>query len=111
MNLVKHFFKFHDPTTLNSQGNDRGTQYKSSIFVHDDIQKEIAKNVINELQILINEEVINMYSNKIITTQIYDSQTFYVAQKDHQNYLSDNPSGYCNHRYRFNNWPSKYNEL
>jgi peptide-methionine (S)-S-oxide reductase len=111
LNLVKHFFKFHDPTTLNSQGNDRGTQYKSAIFVHDEIQNEISKNVIKELQNLMNDDVIDSYSNKKITTQIYDAQTLYIAQKDHQNFLNENPSGYCNHMYRFNNWPNINKDL
>ena len=105
-NMVKHFFSFHDPTTVDRQGNDRGTQYASAIFCYDNKQKEIASKVIGELQAAIDKSNINCgyQSNKVITA-IRDAEPFYPAQDDHQQYLANNPSGYCNHGYRFKEFP------
>jgi peptide-methionine (S)-S-oxide reductase len=108
-NLVKHFFMFHDPTTLNRQGNDRGTQYASAIFVYDDKQKEIATRVKKELQELINKSKIPGYQNKEVVTHITEATTFYPAHEEHQEYLEKNPGGYCNHGYRFSHWPKNGN--
>ena len=99
--LLKHFFSFHDPTTLNAQGNDRGTQYASVIFCYDDKQKEIAEKVKAEVQSLIDSKTITSYQGPKVTTAIVPATTFYEAQSDHQEYLDVNPWGYCNHAYRF----------
>lgn len=99
--LIKHFFSFHDPTTLNAQGNDRGTQYASVIFCYDDKQMEIAKKVKEEIQQLIDTKSITNYQGSKVTTEIVPATTFYEAQQDHQEYLEVNPWGYCNHAYRF----------
>lgn len=99
--LLKHFFSFHDPTTLNSQGNDRGTQYASVIFCYDDKQMEIAEKVKKEVQSLIDSKTITNYQGPKVTTAIVPATTFYEAQGDHQEYLDVNPWGYCNHAYRF----------
>jgi len=104
-NMVKFFFQFHDPTTLDRQGNDRGTQYASAIFCYDEEQKKIAQKVKAELQELINKGKIGNYASKTVTTAIHDATTFYAAQGDHQDYLVNNPFGYCNHAYRFKDWP------
>jgi peptide-methionine (S)-S-oxide reductase len=107
-NMIKHFFMFHDPTTLNKQGNDSGTQYGSVIFTTDDKQKQIAEKVKEELQGHIdtnNKKIKNVYQKSKVETLITDYTTFYVAEKGHQEYLDKNPSGYCNHRYRFKVWP------
>ena len=82
------FMTTHDPTTLNRQGADRGTQYRSVIYYHDELQKEIAENVINE--------VASYYENPIVT-EICPLDVFYEAEKEHQDYYRNNQSqGYCN---------------
>jgi len=82
------FMTTHDPTTLNRQGGDIGTQYRSVIFYHDKEQKEISENIINEVQ--------KYYDNKIVT-EISEAPTFYTAENYHQNYYANNKEqGYCN---------------
>mmetsp|Transcript_6662 Transcript_6662/g.14477 ORF Transcript_6662/g.14477 Transcript_6662/m.14477 type:complete len:228 (-) Transcript_6662:2852-3535(-) len=103
--MMKFFYSFHDPTTLNQQGNDRGTQYGSAVFCSSSEQKEIAERVKDELQTHISEKKIKTYSRKKVETAIVDYTTFYEAHEEHQEYLAKNPSGYCNHRYRFKDWP------
>lgn len=106
--LIKFFFTFHDPTTLNRQGNDRGTQYASIIFCGDEKQKLIASQVKAELQEAIDKKKIREYAEKTVKTGIIDEYTdFYPAQEEHQAYLAKNPLGYCNHRIRFRTWPKK----
>ena len=81
------FMTTHDPTTLNRQGADRGTQYRSVIFYHDDKQKEIAEIVIKELA--------QYYENPIVT-EISEAVTFFEAEKEHQDFYKNNPDyGYC----------------
>lgn len=77
----------HNPTTLNRQGADAGTQYRSVIFYADEAEKEIAEKTISEVQ--------DAYSDKIVTT-LEPLEKFYVAEADHQNFYKNNPnSGYC----------------
>ena len=104
--LCKHFFTFHDPTTQDRQGNDRGTQYASAIFVYDDKQLEIATKVKNELQELLKKGKINAFQTGTVSTAIIKATPFYEAQSDHQQYLEMNPFGYCNHRQYLREWPS-----
>uniref|UniRef100_A0A6T5V5V7 peptide-methionine (S)-S-oxide reductase n=1 Tax=Leptocylindrus aporus TaxID=1398097 RepID=A0A6T5V5V7_9STRA len=104
-NLVKFFFSFHDPTTLNRQGNDRGTQYASYIFTTDRVQHEIAEKVISELQDCITAGKIESYATKTLSTKLSNANKFYEAHAEHQEYLAKNPSGYCNHFFRFRKWP------
>jgi len=86
--LLTIFFKIHDPTTLNRQGNDVGTQYRSSIFYHDSIQKELAEKTKIKLQ--------PDFNNKIIT-EITPFEKFYIAENYHQNYYNNNKNAaYCN---------------
>ena len=81
------FMTTHDPTTLNQQGADRGTQYRSVIYYHDDKQKEIAEIVIKELA--------QYYENPIVT-EVSEAVTFYEAEKEHQDYYRNNQAqGYC----------------
>jgi len=103
--MIKFFFSFHDPTTLNRQGNDAGTQYASVIFCSSNEQKEIALNIKKELQDHVDAKRIKAFQKKNVETQIVDYTTFYEAHEEHQEYLMKNPSGYCNHRYRFKDWP------
>ena len=103
--LIRFFFSFHDPTTLNRQGNDVGTQYASVIFCTTDEQKKIANKVMDELQELVDAKKINAYNEKKIQTGIVSYTDFYAAHAEHQEYLAKNPLGYCNHRFRFRDWP------
>ena len=81
------FMTTHDPTTLNRQGADRGTQYRSVIYYHDTHQKEIAEVVVKELA--------GYYENKIVT-EISEAPTFYEAEKEHQDFYKNNQGyGYC----------------
>jgi peptide-methionine (S)-S-oxide reductase len=102
--LVRFFFMFHDPTTKNRQGNDVGTQYGSLIFYSDEEQKKIATKVRDELQASVDKGKVKYQNNKV-ETQIVPYTKFYPADEGHQEYLMKNPLGYCNHRFRFNEWP------
>jgi len=87
--LLSVFFKTHDPTTLNYQGNDHGTQYRSSIFYTSENQKQIAERIIAEL----NSE--KAYPNPIIT-EVTKLEVFYIAEDYHQNYYIQNKGeSYC----------------
>lgn len=87
--LLEVFFKTHDPTTLNRQGADVGTQYRSVIFYHNPQQKEIAEEVIANL----NKE--HAYSSSVVT-QVVPAVTFYPAEDYHQEYYKNNSrQGYC----------------
>lgn len=87
--MLEVFFNTHDPTTLNRQGNDVGTQYRSTIFYHSDEQKEIAERVKDEL------DKSGTWKNPLVT-EIVPFTKFYPAEDYHQNYFRDNPNqGYC----------------
>ena len=87
--LLEVFWKTHDPTTLNRQGNDHGTQYRSVIFYHSEEQKELAKKYKDE----INKS--GAYPNPVIT-EISPLINYYPAEDYHQNYYNQNGSeGYC----------------
>ena len=87
--LLEVFWKTHDPTTLNSQGNDFGTQYRSAIFYHTEEQKLLAEKYKKEL----NEA--KSYPNPIVT-EISRLSNYYPAEDYHQNYFNQNGSaGYC----------------
>ncbi|HEY2981016.1 MAG TPA: peptide-methionine (S)-S-oxide reductase MsrA [Anaerolineales bacterium] len=87
--LLRVFFAIHDPTTLNRQGADAGTQYRSAIFYHDEAQKETAAQVMKE----IGEAKI--WRNPIVT-EVSPLDKFYVAEKYHQEYWVNNPNQpYC----------------
>lgn len=104
-NLIRFFYQFHDPTTLNRQGNDVGTQYASVIFCDGEEQTKIAERVTSELQELVTAEKVR-YAMPTVKTGIVGIQKFYPAHDEHQAYLEKNPYGYCNHAYRFKEWPS-----
>jgi peptide-methionine (S)-S-oxide reductase len=87
--LLNVFFVIHDPTTLNRQGNDEGTQYRSAIFYHSPEQKRIAEEVISELSAQ------RVYDDPIVT-EVVPAGTFYVAEGYHQEYFQRNPQQpYC----------------
>ncbi len=83
--LLEFFFSIHNPTTLNRQGPDVGTQYRSSIFTEDQNEKVIAQDQINKTEVLLNQKVV---------TQIEDKLNYYTAEEYHQKYLIKNP-GQC----------------
>lgn len=83
------FMTTHDPTTLNKQGADVGTQYRSVIYYHNEDQKEVSLKTIEEVQ--------PYYQNSIVT-EISEAPTFYMAEKEHQNYYANNKEqGYCSY--------------
>ena len=87
--LLGAFFTIHDPTTLNRQGPDVGSQYRSGIYYHDEEQKEIAESYVVEL------EESGAFDDPIVT-EIEPVDTFYEAEEYHQNYFEKNPNDtYC----------------
>ncbi len=87
--LLRVFFTVHDPTTLNRQGADVGTQYRSAIFYHDEEQKRVAEDVIREIT------AEKLWSNPIVT-EVAKFEKFYVAEDYHQEYFANNPyQPYC----------------
>ena len=77
-NILEHFFKFHDPTTLNSQGPDFGTQYRSEIFYTNDDQKTIAQKMVEKENIKLSGKVV---------TKISFTKNYCTAEEYHQKYL------------------------
>lgn len=88
--ILRFFFRLHDPTTLNRQDNDIGTQYRSAIFYHDENQKGIALEVKNEVDK-------SGKWKKPVVTEIVPAREFYPAEDYHQDYLQKNPGGYRCH--------------
>ncbi len=87
--LLQVFFAIHDPTTLNRQGNDVGTQYRSAIYCHDTAQREAAEAMVAELE---RERVFP----RPIVTEVVDAAPWHPAEAYHQNYFRDHPGqGYC----------------
>lgn len=90
--ILDVFWKTHDPTTLNRQGPDIGTQYRSVIFYHNDLQKRIAEDSKNQMNR-------SGYFNKPIVTAIEPYKNFFVAEENHQNFYKNNPNQpYCRFR-------------
>ena len=88
--LLDVFFRLHDPTTLNRQHNDIGTQYRSVIFYFDETQELTAKALIQKL------EEQKIFNQKIVT-EVLPAPLFYSAEDYHQDYLIKNPDGYMCH--------------
>jgi peptide-methionine (S)-S-oxide reductase len=87
--ILDVFFTVHDPTTLNRQGNDMGTQYRSAIFYHSLEQKAAAEAKIAELN------GSHLWNNPIVT-EVTAAEPFYIAEDYHQEYFANNPNqGYC----------------
>jgi peptide-methionine (S)-S-oxide reductase len=85
--ILEVFFVMHDPTTLNRQGNDVGTQYRSAIFVHSEEQRRIAREVIDEARAALGQDVV---------TQLEPAAEYFRAEEYHQEYFRHNPAqGYC----------------
>jgi peptide-methionine (S)-S-oxide reductase len=87
--LLTVFFTIHDPTTLNRQGNDVGTQYRSAIFYHNEEQKKIAEDVMQEVG------AAKIWDHPLVT-ELTPFDKFYMAEDYHQEYFKNNPfQGYC----------------
>jgi peptide-methionine (S)-S-oxide reductase len=85
--ILEIFWEIHNPTTLNSQGADRGTQYRSVIYYYDEVQKEKAKASIAQAQLSWNDPIV---------TELSPAPEFYPGESYHQNYYNEHPTqGYC----------------
>ncbi len=93
--LLLLFFRMHDPTTLNQQENDKGTQYRSAIFYENDEQKKVAEKVIKRVSDS------NAWKKPIVT-EVTKFNSFWRAEENHQKYLKKNPKGYNCHFIRKN---------
>lgn len=95
--ILDFFFQIHNPTTLNQQGNDRGTAYRSAIFYGDESEKEISEEMI---------EIVNAskrWDAPVVTT-LEPLSTFWPAEDYHQDYLMKNPGGYTCHAIYFSSY-------
>ena len=104
--LLLIFFKTHNPTTINLQGNDAGTQYRSAIFYHNEDQQQQAEAMIQNLT---NEQVFE----KPIVTQVVPADVFYTAEERHQNYFQNNiAKPYCLYviQPKFNKFAKEFTE-
>ena len=93
LQILDFFFRMHDPTTLNRQGNDFGTSYRSAIFYKEEVQKEAAEKMIQ----LVNAS--GMWRNPVVTS-LEPLGTFWQAEEYHQDYLQKHPGGYTCHYLR-----------
>ena len=84
--LLEHFFRIIDPTSINRQGPDRGTQYRSGVYYSADDEKEIIVNFINERQ---------QHYMEPIVVEVEPVKSFFPAEDYHQRYLEKTPGGYC----------------
>jgi methionine-S-sulfoxide reductase len=91
--ILRYFFRLHDPTTPSRQGNDVGAQYRSAIFYHDDEQREVAERVRADI------DRSGAWPAKIVT-HIVPAGKFYLAETHHQDYLQEHPDGYTCHYLR-----------
>jgi methionine-S-sulfoxide reductase len=89
-NLLNFFFRIHDPTTENRQGNDVGTQYRSVVFYSSENQRKEALEVIEE----VNKS--GRFGSQVVT-RVEPETTYYLAEEYHQKYLDKNPNGYTCH--------------
>jgi peptide-methionine (S)-S-oxide reductase len=88
--MLEFFFQIHDPTTLNRQGNDRGTSYRSAIFYIGDEQRRIAEDTISDV------EASGLWPGKVVT-EVTPVSDFWEAEPEHQDYLERIPNGYTCH--------------
>jgi peptide-methionine (S)-S-oxide reductase len=89
--ILEVFWKTHDPTTLNQQGNDYGTQYRSAVFYHNDEQRKLAEEYKKKL------DAAKIWDRPIVT-EITPFTNFYPAEKYHQNFYNNNPNQpYCSY--------------
>jgi peptide-methionine (S)-S-oxide reductase len=95
--LLDFFFRIHDPTTLNRQGNDVGTSYRSAIFYQTEEEKNEAERFIK----IVNDS--GRWENPVVTT-VEPFSNFTPAEPEHQDYLQKNPGGYTCHAIRFDSY-------
>ena len=95
--ILDFFFQIHNPTTLNQQGNDRGSSYRSAIFFGNEEEKKIAEDMIR----LVNES--KRWEDPVVTT-LEPLTRFWIAEDYHQDYLQKNPSGYTCHAIYFDSY-------
>lgn len=95
--ILDFFFQVHNPTTLNRQGNDRGTSYRSAIFYKNEDEKRVAQEMID----IVNAS--GRWPDKVVTT-LEPLTTFWPAEGYHQDYLVKNPNGYTCHRIYFDSY-------
>jgi peptide-methionine (S)-S-oxide reductase len=95
--LLDFFFQIHNPTTLNQQGNDRGTSYRSAVFYGNDAEKNEALKFIK----IVNNS--KRWENPVVTT-LEPLKEFYPAEEYHQDYLQKNPNGYTCHAIYFDSY-------
>jgi peptide-methionine (S)-S-oxide reductase len=88
--LLEFFFQIHDPTTVNRQGNDRGTSYRSAIFTTSDEQRRVAEDTIADV------EASGLWPGKVVT-EVTPAGPFWQAEPEHQDYLERIPNGYTCH--------------
>ena len=88
--ILEFFFQIHDPTTLNRQGNDLGTSYRSAIFYLSDAQKQTAEDTIADV------EASGLWPGKVVT-EVTPAGPFWQAEPEHQDYLERYPNGYTCH--------------
>ncbi|MBV8425374.1 MAG: peptide-methionine (S)-S-oxide reductase MsrA [Candidatus Eremiobacteraeota bacterium] len=93
--ILEFFFQIHDPTTLNRQGNDRGTSYRSAIYYTNDEQKRVAEDTIADVN------ASGLWPGKVVT-EVARAGPFWEAEPEHQDYLQQYPSGYTCHFVRPN---------
>ena len=91
--ILEFFFKLHDPTTMNRQGNDMGTSYRSAVFFHGDEQRQIAERVKAKV------DKSGAWKRPVVT-EIVPAKEFWTAEDYHQDYLQKNPGGYTCHYVR-----------
>ncbi|MCA1732052.1 MAG: bifunctional methionine sulfoxide reductase B/A protein [Acidobacteria bacterium] len=91
--ILRYFFRLHDPTTKNRQGNDVGSQYRSAVFVANDEQRQVAERVRTEV------DASGKWSRPVVT-EVLPAREFYSAEEYHQDYLQKNPGGYTCHYLR-----------
>ena len=95
--LLDFFFQIHNPTTLNQQGNDRGTSYRSAIFYENEEERKEAENFIE----IVNKS--KRWKDPVVTT-LEPLEKFYLAEDYHQDYLIKNPGGYTCHAIYFDSY-------
>ena len=93
--ILDYFFRIHNPTTLNQQGNDKGESYRSAIFYQNEAEKQVAREVI------VAVEASGLYDGPVVT-RLEPFAAFYSAEEYHQDYLQKNPQGYTCHFERSN---------
>ncbi|EAN92955.1 putative peptide methionine sulfoxide reductase [Trypanosoma cruzi] len=99
--LLDFFFRIHNPTTVNRQGVDVGTQYRSAIFYHDDQQLKEAKDYISRLNgadPALREGFVKAFGDAQVATSLEKASRLHVAEDYHQMYLKKNPDRVCSHR-------------